>query len=69
MFSPNNILALAGIEAYEVFAAQNGWRLDPVSAQVISQIAEGRYHGLIRQRARELSIRLRTFQGSQSAVQ
>ncbi|MDR0568430.1 MAG: HEAT repeat domain-containing protein [Spirochaetaceae bacterium] len=59
--SPDNLLALSGIEAYETFAAQNGWKLDPASMSVIAHIASGRYHGLIRQRARQLLTQLRTY--------
>ncbi|MDR2534675.1 MAG: HEAT repeat domain-containing protein [Treponema sp.] len=61
LLSPDNLLALSGIEAYEAFAAQNGWKLDHASVAVISHIAEGRYHGTIRQRARTLLTQLRTY--------
>jgi hypothetical protein len=61
MLSPDNLLALSGIEAYETFAAQNGWKLDSASMLAISNIADGRYHGRIRQRARDLLVQLRTY--------
>ena len=64
MLAPDNFLALSGLEAYEIFAAQNGWKLDPDSVLVISRIAEGRYHGLIRQRAKALLMQLRTYHRS-----
>jgi hypothetical protein len=64
MFSPDNFLALSGLEAYETFAEQNGWKLDRDSMLVISRIADGRYHGRIRQRARDLLAQLRMYRPS-----
>lgn len=66
MFSPDNLLALSGIEAYETFAAQNGGKLDPAAMTVIAHIAEGRYHGRIRQRARDLLAQLRAYRRNSS---
>lgn len=68
MFSPDNLLALSGLEAYETFAAQNGWKLDPASMLVISHIADGRYHGSIRQRAKQLLTLLRTYRRGNAAA-
>lgn len=64
MFAPDNRLALSALEAYEVFAEQNNWRLDPASMEVLYQISTGRYLGSIRQRANTLLTRVRTFQRS-----
>ena len=60
IFNSDNLLALSGIEAYEFFAEQNNWRLGTAEREMIFQISEGRYHSLIRQRAKNLLTLLRT---------
>ncbi|MDR2493687.1 MAG: HEAT repeat domain-containing protein [Spirochaetaceae bacterium] len=62
LFSPDNLLALSGLEAYETFAARNNWKLDLRSVFVISQISQGRYHGTVRLRAKALLTQMRTYQ-------
>ncbi|MDR2518174.1 MAG: HEAT repeat domain-containing protein [Spirochaetaceae bacterium] len=62
LFSPDNLLALSGLEAYEAFASRNQWKLGPRAVFVISQISQGRYHGKIRLRAKALLALMRTYQ-------
>ncbi|MDR2797028.1 MAG: HEAT repeat domain-containing protein [Treponema sp.] len=58
---PDNLFALAALEAYETFAYQPGGKLDASTVQVIQRISEGRYHGIIRERAKELLTRLHRY--------
>ncbi|MDR3114158.1 MAG: HEAT repeat domain-containing protein [Treponema sp.] len=58
---PDNLLALAALEAYETFASTDGGTLDASTVQVIRRISEGRYHGAIRERARQLLTLLHTY--------
>ncbi|MDR1956055.1 MAG: HEAT repeat domain-containing protein [Treponema sp.] len=58
---PDNLLALAALEAYEAFARQPGGTLDSTTVQAIERIAEGRYHGAIRERAKQILTMLRTY--------
>jgi hypothetical protein len=57
---PDNRLALAALEAYETFASKGG-TLDAPTIQVIQDIAKGRYHGAIREQARQLLVMLHTY--------
>jgi hypothetical protein len=59
---PDNRLTLAALEVYEKFAAQNGWKLDPDTEQVLTRISYGRYHATIRTRARQLLAKLNAYQ-------
>jgi hypothetical protein len=61
MFYPDNLLTLACLDAYEQFADQNGGRLAPDTVLFISHISEGPYHGSVRQRAKQLLAKLRTY--------
>jgi plasmid stability protein len=58
---PDNLLALAALEAYEAFAAQSGGTLDTSTIQLIQRISEGRYHGAIRERAKQLLTKIYTY--------
>jgi hypothetical protein len=58
---PDNLLALAALEAYETFAAQPGGNLDIPTIQLIERISEGRYHGAIRERAKQLLVKIHTY--------
>jgi hypothetical protein len=58
---PDNLLALAALEAYETFAYQSNGKLDAATIQVIRRISEGRYHGIIRERAKQFLTLLHTY--------
>ncbi|MDR2393924.1 MAG: HEAT repeat domain-containing protein [Treponema sp.] len=58
---PDNLLALAALEAYETFASKAGGTLDASTIQVIQGISTGRYHGTIRERANQLLTMLHTY--------
>jgi hypothetical protein len=58
---PDNLLALAALEAYETFTRQSGGTLDASTIEVIRRISEGRYHGIIRERAKEILSLLHTY--------
>ncbi|MDR0630002.1 MAG: HEAT repeat domain-containing protein [Treponema sp.] len=58
---PDNLLALAALEAYETFAYKDGGKLDTSTVQVIRRISEGRYHGIIRERAKQFLTLLHTY--------
>jgi hypothetical protein len=47
---------------YEKFAAQNGWKLDSDTEEVLTRASYGRYHTIIRTRARQLLAKLHTYQ-------
>lgn len=61
MFYPDNLLTLACLEAYEQFADQNGGKLSPETLLFIARVSEGAYRGAIRQRAKQLLTKLRTY--------
>jgi hypothetical protein len=58
---PDNRLTLAALEVYEQFAAQDGWKLDPDTEEVLTRISYGRYHTTIRIRARQLLAKLNAY--------
>jgi hypothetical protein len=59
---PDNRLTLAALEVYEKFAAQDGWKLDPDTEEVLTRVSYGRYHTTIRTRARQLLAKLNAYQ-------
>jgi hypothetical protein len=59
---PDNRLTLAALEVYEKFAAQDGWKLDSDTEEVLARASYGRYHTIIRTRARQLLAKLYTYQ-------
>ncbi|MDR3303205.1 MAG: HEAT repeat domain-containing protein [Treponema sp.] len=64
----DNQLALATVEAFERFAAQDGWKLTPETETILISISLGRYHATIRAHARQLLAKLRTYQPSATAA-
>jgi hypothetical protein len=59
---PDNRLTLAALEVYEKFAVQDGWKLDSDTEEVLTRASYGRYHTIIRTRARQLLAKLHTYQ-------
>jgi hypothetical protein len=58
---PDNLLAFAVLRAYERFASENKWRLDPDSEALLANISSGRYHAAARAGARDLLFKLRGY--------
>jgi hypothetical protein len=61
VLNPDNLLALAALEAYETLAKKNGGLKDPSAIRTILRIADGRYIKPVQDRARQLIFDLRQY--------
>jgi hypothetical protein len=61
VLNPDNLLALAALEAYETLAKKNGGLKDPSAVRTILRIADGRYIKPVQDRARQLIFDLRQY--------
>ena len=62
--APDNLLALAAVEALDRIAARNRGIRDPTAIQLLIRIAEGSYAPPVRERARQAIIDLRKYTAS-----
>jgi len=61
VFNPDNLLALAAIDAFEKIANANDGMTNPNAVRLIIRIAEGPYIRPVQERARQLLFDLRGF--------
>jgi HEAT repeat protein len=54
VLNPDNLLALAALDAYESLAAKNGGIKDPSAIRTIMRISEGRYIKPVQERAKQV---------------
>jgi len=66
VLNPDNLLALAALDAYEKIAEQNGGIKDHSTIRTIIRISEGNYIRPVQQRARDVMNKLRKY-NAQSA--
>jgi hypothetical protein len=59
--NPDNIMALATIDAFEKIARKNGGITSPQAIQTLIRISEGHYVTPVKERARQLMAELRTL--------
>ncbi|AEF86974.1 conserved hypothetical protein [Treponema primitia ZAS-2] len=68
VLTPDNLLALSALEAFEILAEKNGGLHDPSAIRAILRIADGRYIKPVQDRARQLIFDLRKYSsGSQTS--
>jgi HEAT repeat protein len=61
VLNPDNLLALASLEALETLAKKNGGLKDPATLRTIMRIANGRYIKPVQDRAQQLIYDLRQY--------
>ncbi|GAB1481226.1 HEAT repeat domain-containing protein [Treponema sp.] len=61
IINPDNLLALAALDAYEKIAEKNGGIKDPSTIRTIIRISEGNYIRPVQQRARDVLSKLRKY--------
>ncbi len=66
ILNPDNLLALAAVDAYEKIAEANGGLKDPSAIRAIIRIAEGPYIRPVQARAREVLNNLRKYNNQNS---
>jgi len=59
--NPDNLMAIATIDAFEKIARQNGGISSPEAIQTLMRIAEGHYIRPVQERARQLIAELRSY--------
>jgi len=59
--NPDNLMAIATIDALEKIARKNGGIHDPEAIRLLIRISEGHYIAPVRERARQLVAELRTY--------
>lgn len=59
--NPDNIMAIAAIDAFEKIARKNDGITSPQAVQTLIRIAEGNYITPVKERARQLIAELRTY--------
>jgi len=59
--NPDNLMALATIDAFEKIARKNNGINSPEAIRTLNQIAEGQYVTPVKERARQLLAELRTY--------
>jgi HEAT repeat protein len=65
VLSPDNLLALSALDAFETLAKKNGGLMDPSALRTIMRIADGRYIPPVKDRARQLIFDLRQYEKQQ----
>jgi HEAT repeat protein len=59
--NPDNLMAIATIDAFEKIAIKNGGLNSPEAIQILVRISEGNYVSPVRERARQLLADLRSY--------
>ena len=59
--NPDNLMAIATIDAFEKIARKNGGLNSPEAIQILGRISEGQYIKPVQERARQLLAELRTY--------
>jgi len=59
--NPDNLMAIATIDAFEKIARKNGGISSPEAIQILMRIAEGQYIRPVQERARQLIAELRSY--------
>ena len=67
--APDNLLALASVEALDKIASRNKGIRDPAAIQLLIRIAEGSYATPVKERAKQAIIDLRKYTASASKEQ
>jgi HEAT repeat protein len=67
VLNPDNLLALAAIDAFSKIAEKNNGIRDPSAIQVLIRISEGNYIRPVQDRARQLVMDLRKYGGDNQA--
>jgi hypothetical protein len=66
VLTPDNLLALSALEAFDMLAEQNNGRLDPTAVRTIIRIADGHYIRPVQDRARQVLQNLRRYSSQAS---
>lgn len=61
VLNPDNLLALAALDAYEALAEKNGGIKDASAIRTIIRISEGRYVKVVQDRAKQVLLDLRKY--------
>ena len=69
VLNPDNLLALSALEAYEKLAAANGGIKDPNVIRTIIRIADGNYIRPVQDRAKQVLMDMRKYNGQNSQNQ
>jgi hypothetical protein len=67
--NPNDLLAFMAIEAFEKFAANSDGLKDPDAIEMLLRIADGRYTGVVKEKAKAVIGKLRLNQAQSSKQQ
>jgi len=59
--NPDNLMAIATIDAFEKIARKNGGISSPEAIQTLMRIADGQYIRPVQERARQLIAELRSY--------